>query len=337
MALTNPRGFAWDAGGTLYLGLAGSGGPRVAQAAGTPTGFTGGETASVVRFTGGCPETVVTGLPSSQLTAFGWVWGVMDVAFLDGRLYLLEGGGAIHGNPDHPNGIYRVETDGTVSLVANLGAWVDANPVANLPPEGFPNEGSFFGLEAGTDALYVTDAVNGQILRVTPAGKITRVVDLSAGHMVPTGIALAPDGAIYVGYETAIPYKEGSSKVSRVAPDGTVTDAWTGLTAVSDVVLGPDGALYAAELATSTTDKAPYFQPGTGRIVRQTGPNSQAVVVDGIDAPVMLGFGPDGALYVTLPAFGANHGEGMLARVTAGGEPGTAVPAACPPQGSPTA
>jgi hypothetical protein len=30
----------------------------------------------------------------------------------------------------------------------------------------------------------------------------------------------------------------------KITPDGTVTDAWTGLTAVTDVELGPDGALY---------------------------------------------------------------------------------------------
>ena len=37
--------------------------------------------------------------------------------------------------------------------------------------------------------------------------------------------------------------------------DGTVTDAWTGLTAVTDVELGPDD-LYAAEMSIDTSISA---------------------------------------------------------------------------------
>jgi plastocyanin len=96
-----------------------------------------------------------------------------------------------------------------------------------------------------------------------------------------------------------------------VAPDGTVTDAWTGLTAGTDLAMGPDGLLYAAEMATGNLDEPPYLNPGTGRIVRQTGPESLEPVVVDADYPVYLGFGPDGALYLTYPAFGPESGEGQ--------------------------
>src|SRR5262245_1209630 len=131
-------------------------------------------------------------------------------------------------------------------------------------------------------ALYVSDAISGRVLKVTPDGAITAIADLSEGHPVPTGLAVDADGTVYVGYENAAPYPDGSSKVSKIAPDGTVTDAWTGLTRVADVVLGPDGALYAAELSTHNAATEPYVRPGAGRVVRQTGPGSLEVLVDGV-------------------------------------------------------
>jgi hypothetical protein len=119
------------------------------------------------------------------------------------------------------------------------------------------------------------------------------------------------DGNAYVGFETTPPYPDGGSKVVKVAPDGTVTDHWTGLTAVVDVEFGPDGVLYAAELAVGNSEEPPFLAPNAGRIVRQTGPDSLEVVVSDSPPPVYMGFSGDGRLYFTLPAFGANGGTGQ--------------------------
>ena len=220
------------------------------------------------------------------------------------------------GQPDSPNGIYRVLADGTWELVADLGTWSSENPTTFIPPDDDPN-GSWFDLEAGTDRLWVTEAVRGMVLTVTTDGQIERVADLSQGHLVPTGLVVDDEGGAYVGFETVVPYPDGASKVVYIAPDGTVTDHWTGLTAVTDLVMGPDGALYAAEMATNNTDEPPYLTPGSGRIVRQTGPDTLEVIASDIDYPVYLGFDDSGALYLTAPAFGDNRGEGLgwLARM----------------------
>src|SRR5262249_30505059 len=106
-------------------------------------------------------------------------------------------------------------------------------------------------------------------------------------------------------------YAEGSSKVSKIAPDGTVSDAWTGLTAVTDLALGPDGTLYAAEMATVTTDDAPFLTPNTGKIVRQTGPETQEDVVTDLPYPTGIGFAADGRLVFDTPAFGPAKGVGL--------------------------
>ncbi|MBA2519229.1 MAG: ScyD/ScyE family protein [Chloroflexia bacterium] len=315
--LTNPRGFTWDADGNLYLALAGSGGPDQIAVEGTPLPFFVGPTSSIARVEDGCAVPLAGGIGSLLWTEPGWIWGAMDLAMLDGQLYALLGAGM----PDGPNGIYRVNADGSIELAADLAAWLGENPPEFVPFDYDPT-GSWFDLEAGSDRLWVSEAVGGRLLSVTPDGEITQIADLSVGHMVPTGIALAPDGGAYVNHETVVPFPDGAATVIHVALDGTVTDAWTGLTAGTDLVMGPDDVLYAAEMATGNDDEPPYLQPGTGRIVRQTGPDSLEPVVTGIDYPVYLGFDSDGALYLTYPAFGpdAGEGQGALLRLDVSGD-----------------
>lgn len=311
--LTNPRGFTWGSDGTLYLALAGTGGETPATIDGAEIGVYGGPTSSVVTVADGCATPLVEGIPSGNWRDAGWIWGAHDVAFLGDDLYVLSAGGGIDfGNPDQPTGLLRVEADGSTTVVADISAWSLENPPTFIPPDYNPS-GSLFDLEAGTDRLWISEAVGGRIITVTPDGTVTLVADVSEGHPVPTGMAIAPDGGVYVGFLTAIPYTDASSKVIHVAPDGTVTDHWTGLTAVNDLATGPDGMLYAAEMATGNTEEPPFLSPESGRIVRMTGPDTLEEVVTGIDAPVHLGFGSDGALYLTTPAFapddGVGHGE----------------------------
>lgn len=315
--LTNPRGFTWGGDGTLYLALAGTGGETPATIDGAEIGVYGGPTSSVVTIEDGCAVPLVEGIPSGNWRDAGWIWGAHDVAFLDDQLYILSAGGGIDfGNPDQPTGLLRVEADGSTTVVADISAWAPQNLPGFIPPDYNPS-GSLYDLEAGTDRLWITEAVGGLIITVTPDGTITLVADVSEGHLVPTGMAIAPDGGVYVGFLTAIPYTDATSKVIHVAPDGTVTDYWTGLTAVTDLVVGPDGMLYAAEMSTGNTEEPPFLTPNSGRIVRMTGPDSLEDVVIGIDAPAYFAFGSDDALYLTTPAFApdAGVGHGDLLRI----------------------
>jgi hypothetical protein len=140
-----------------------------------------------------------------------------------------------------------------MTLVADITSWLPQHPPAFVPPD-YGTDGSLFDLEAAGDTLLLSEAVGGQLLRVTPAGEISTVADLSEGHLVPTGIAVNAEGDAFVGFETAAPYGDGASKVVKVTPDGAVSDAWTGLTVVTDVAFGPDGLLYAAEMATGFSE-----------------------------------------------------------------------------------
>ncbi len=317
--LANPRGFTWDAGGVLHVALAGVGGTTVSgmapTSAETADAVMSGATASAVKIVDGCPATIASGLPSTRGMS-GHDQGPSSVAVLDGQTYLLQdaAGGTAGETPPFPNGVYAVEPDGSVRLVADLTSWIRENPVSHIPYDQTAL-GEPFAMVAAGGVLWVVESNNGQVLRVTPEGEITRLVDLSNEHPVPTGIAIAPGGDIYVGFLTPIPYANQASRVVRIGADGEVTEVWSGLTMVTALAVGPDGTLYALEMATGNSDAAPYIFPDTGRIVRQTGPASQEEVATGLNFPIAMAFGPDGGLYVGYPAFGADDQLGGIARI----------------------
>lgn len=298
--LSNPRGFAWNADGDLFLALAGAGGD---------------EASSIVTVADGCVSAIADGLPSIYVSNLGWVWGVMDLAFVGDDLYALSGSWS------EPTGIYRVLDDGSWEIVADLGAWFSENPTSFIAPDYNPL-GSLFDLETDGETFWVSEAVGGRLVTATLDGEVDLVADLSEGHPVPTGVALDGEGGAYVGYLTSAPYVDGGAKVVHVAADGTVSDHWTGLTAVTDVAVGPDGELYAAELATGNTSEAPFLRPNSGRVVRMTGPTSLEPIVEDVGAPAYMGWDADGALYVTLPAFAPETGlgAGSIVRVDVSGE-----------------
>jgi hypothetical protein len=101
----------------------------------------------------------------------------------------------------------------------------------------------------------------------------------------------------------------------HVAPDGTGTDHWTGLTAVVALAVGRDHALYALEMMTNSIDEDPFILADTSRLVRQTGPDTVEVVAEGLNFPIRMDAEPDGALYLSLPALGAPAGGGTNARL----------------------
>ncbi len=322
--LTNPRGFVWGPDGTLYVALAGSGGsdPATEEAPTTQAigPWQGGDTAAVVRIENSCPVAVATGLPSGR-DAMGGVLGAEDLAFLGGELYAaVDGGGPVHGNPDQPSGIYRIGMDGTATLVADFSAWVRANPVANVPPDYDPDAGAYRMVGNDIDGLlWVIEPNSGQVVTVTPDGTITRVADLSAGHPVPAAIAPAPAGGVYVGTLTTVPFPDGAAKVIQVSADGTVADVWTGLTVVTGLAVGPADELYALEMSTGNTAEPPFLTFGTGKVVRQTGPDTSEDVATGLMLPIHLAVGPDGAFYVSSPAIGGDGGEGVIMRLNVAG------------------
>jgi plastocyanin/sugar lactone lactonase YvrE len=310
--LAAPRGMAWDPAGGMYIALAGSGGDNPGQGGGMGQSVntnTGGPTAGIVKVVAGCGVPLATGLPSA-LSASGNYRGVAGVAFIGDDLFaLIQGGGAIYGNPTQNNGIYRISATGESDKITDLPNWMAVHPVAEIPGD-FTPVGDPFSLISGDNAVLAVEANSGQVLRIEADGNMTRVADLSNAHPVPTGLARDEDGNLYVGYLTEAPYAPGSSRVDKIAPDGTVSTVWTGLTQVTGVAIGGDGALYALEMSAGNG-----VPPGTGRLVKQTGPDSYAEIVTALNQPVGLAVGPDRAFYISMPATGPASQDGAVIRV----------------------
>jgi plastocyanin len=320
--LAYPRGLTWDANGQMYVALAGDGpAPAAADASSGTTPvehafglFYAGFNGAVVKIDKACGVPVATGLPSEQQHS-GWHQGVASLAFLDGTLYAsVDGGGSARGNSINPSGVYMVGANGGWAAVASLDAWMPAHPVSVVPGDLDPN-GEPYSLIADGSSLVLSESNSGQLLRISPDGTIARIVDLSDPHRVPTGVVMDKDGNYYVGTLGVTPYPDGSAQVLKVAPDGTTETVWTGLTMITDLAIGPDGALYALEMSTGNTTEPPFYQRNAGRIVRQTGPASAEEVVTGLDLPIAMEFGPDGALYTSFPAIHAEGGAGGVARI----------------------
>ncbi|HWV35493.1 MAG TPA: hypothetical protein VNZ55_07670, partial [Thermomicrobiales bacterium] len=198
--LTNPRGFTWDKDGTLFVALAGTGGSEIVDLENVGGPGQTGNSAIVAKIDNGTPVPIASNLPSTLITHQRTI-GLAALAILDDELYLLEDANAMGFRPtgDNPDGVYRVGSDGTVTLVADTGAWVGENP-AKFKPADYNPRGEVFGMVADDESLWVVESNIGQVLRITPDGKITRVADLSEGHPIPTAPALSPNGGIYVGY-----------------------------------------------------------------------------------------------------------------------------------------
>src|SRR5882672_707038 len=135
----NPRGLKFGPDGDLYVAEGGKGGTdstvgqctQVVFPVGPYTGSPVGGRISKVN-AAGVRTTITDQLPSSNANEIigGDVEGVADVEFIGNTLYaLLAGGGCSHGVPSIPNGIVKVNTNGSWSLVADLSAWQQSHPV----------------------------------------------------------------------------------------------------------------------------------------------------------------------------------------------------------------
>jgi sugar lactone lactonase YvrE len=118
----------------------------------------------------------------------------------------------------------------------------------------------------GTGTLYVSDLGNRCIRKVSPAGEVSTLagrageageasgVGAGARFTKPFGLALAPDGSLYVA-------DVDTHRISRVTPDGTVTSVAGGVAGgyvdgpvpsarfnrPYDVAVGPDGSIYVSD------------------------------------------------------------------------------------------
>jgi hypothetical protein len=336
--LNGPRGLVFGSDGTLYVAEAGTGG--TVSTVGTciqtppPIGpYLGGTAARISAVDShGNRTTLASGFPSA-IAAEGDLFGVADLAFLDGKLYaLLTGGGCSHGNPTLPNGIVKVNlNNGKWSYITDLSLFYLQHPTAYPDPDDFEPDGVPYSLIAYNDLLYAVEPNHGQVTETTTDGSTKEAIDLSfsQAHIVPTSI-VARNGDLYLGNLGQFPIQQTFQRVITLSQHLGFIDTMPGLetkptdlnkfrvansragfTTIVSLKLGPDGLLYALEL--SDADGFPGL--GNGKVIRLKTDGTLQEVVTGLSVPTGMAFGPDHALYVSnLGA--APAGQGQILRIT---------------------
>ena len=333
-----PQGVLVDDEGNVWVIESGLGGEEeisfFSTQAMTDTTALSGPTARIVRVAPDGTQEEIAALPSLMVGQEGIGGG--RLAVLDGTLYATVGqfssGAEDAGIPDFAV-VAAINEDGTATTIASTWDFERANnPDGTLLLDSHP-----YGLTAGPDgALYVADAGANDILRVDPAtGEVSLVAvldplpgvfpsDVRGGELltdpVPTSIVFDEEGNLYVSYLSGAPFIPGSSGVKVVAADGTVSDYATGLTMLSDLHWGPDGALYGVQFGLFT-DQGPT--PNSGSIVRINGGDDFEVVVDGLSFSPSFDFNAAGDLFVATNGLGApGSGQIVMFEGVAAGEEG---------------
>jgi hypothetical protein len=288
----------------------------------TPIGpYTGGFTSRISKIDRkGVRTTVADNLPSSQTSAGSGslVSGVSDLEFINHQLYaLFAGAGCSHGLAKTSNGVFRVERNGHLKLIADLSAFLKAHPVANPYLADFEPDGTWYSMTAHDGVLYATEPNHQEIDRIFPwNGSIERVVDVSIDYpnwIGPTAL-ISRHRSLVFGTLGTFPVTPGTEDIFRLRLNGDYESIASGFTAIQGLASDERGGLYVLESMTAPGFPSPA-QVGTGKIVRVGRSGEVETIATGLSFPSAMVLGPDGDLYVSNQGFALPPGSGQIVRV----------------------
>jgi sugar lactone lactonase YvrE len=330
--LNNPRGLAFGPDGGLYVAESGTvqvGGPSTSVIRnGAPQTFYLSNTGSITRILEGVQQRIITGLPSVGSLTVSETTGPQDIAFdVNGIGYVVTGfftDPAVRSTDLAPGGtgLGRIFTFSGNSFTP----FADVAALEASNPAGREVNSNPFHLAPLSSGLLVTDSGSNTLLRVGSDGTVSNLAtflarDMGAGFpsdVVPTGIAIGPDGNYYLAELTGFPFVQGAAQIYRITEAGNVSLAFSGFTNISDIAFGADGALYVLQLDANGLTTAP---PG-GSLLRVAMDGSRETIFSqGLITPTGLEIGKDGAFYVTN--FSAAERIGQVLRIAPVPEPGT--------------
>lgn len=328
--LNDPRGLAFAPGGDLFIAEAGSGGANISTVGQCdqvqpPVGpALGGDTGRILKLAPSGTLTVfATGLPSSEDSPLigGDKQGVSDVAIVDQQvLALISGAGCSHGHADANNGVMSFRR-GSYSMIADLSAWLLANPGAKGAEQprnaDYEPDGTWFSMLVQEDKIYAVEPNHGLLVSIDRHDHaISLVQDLFATFGDHTYTSLATDREdLYVGTLGQIAFGAGGldfvhsfeAGIYRLPRNGAPEQVASGLHAVLGVAFDDQHRMYALQ--------SPIFIPGTGSLVRINADGSLETLVGGLNFPASLRRGPDHAFYFSECSYHCAPGDGRVVRV----------------------
>ncbi len=318
--LDSPRGLAWGPHGALFVAEAGSNVATtncvtLARGANCYSG-----SGAITRLWRGRQERVASGLPSAFNAATQDIGGPQDIAISGlGIAHVTIGWG---GAPTARAGL-GAQARGFGSLIAVLpnGRWVTETDVAAFEdannPAGGPTDSNPYGLLMEPGQKFVTDAGGNSLLRIRPGGRTSLVstfpsIAVPAGpfnppfaqsEAVPTSVSRGPDGNLYVGGLTGVPFLPGAAVIYRVAEGRAPEVVLSGFTTILDFAFARNGTLYVLQYSS-----APFLN-GPGSIVKITPDGVRTTITTALTHPTSLILGERGTLYVTNNGDKAAIGE----------------------------
>ena len=310
--LDSPRHLTFSSTGELYVVEAGRGGSLAC--AQHPLGLQClGFSGAVTQVRDNGPETrVLSGLPSLLNGSSGDVLGPSDIDITGSQKFVLSIG---LGGSD----AFRAAFGSQGALLGTLvtgklkqgGFSLFADVVANeaaANPDGTDIDSNPVGLVRDGEGYILADAGGNAVVRASHKGTFTTITPLPptsiGADAVPTSVVQGPDRAYYISQLTGFPFQVGASNIWRVVPGQAPTVYASGLTNVTDLAFGPDGSLYAVEIASNGLLNGPI-----GALKRINPGSSQHVtVLGGLFAPYGVAL-TDEAAYVTTGAVLVGGGE----------------------------
>jgi len=253
--------------------------------------------------------TFASGLPKSIIG----IGGAIDVEFIDKTAYVLVTlvGPDVGGS--NVDGIYRVDSANSFTVIADIGAFAIANPPDT---DFFVPTGLQFALDKYHGGFIVTDGHHNRVLQVTRHGsiRVLRAFD----NIIPTGLATVGD-AVFMAEAGPVPHLPENGKVVAFGSRSRILwEIASGAPLLVDVEFGQDAKLYALSQGVWSgppcyadpndpdyqCDPAPYAgspaDPFTGSLVKVNWNGSFTVVKEGLNLPTSLEFIGDDAYIVTL-------------------------------------
>lgn len=298
VALAQPGVAAADGGGprvtVLASGLAGGSGSTLGPGGDLYVTEPMGHQVSRIDLDTGERTVVADCLPPQAIPG---VAGAMDVAFLDGTMYVLTAVVSQDVGGTGVTGVYRVEDDGC-EVVADIGQWnIDNPPPADI--EFFVASGVPYAMHPYRGGFLVTDGHLNRVLHVTLDGEVREVLQLP--NVVPTGLD-REDGKVWLALAGPVPHLPEDGQVVSFRVDSAEPRlVASGGRLLVDVESGHDGALYALAQGVFPAGAEPGAPalPDTGRLLRVDDAEFD-VVASKLDRPTSLEIAGGTAYVVTL-------------------------------------